>query len=242
MHVTLACMRPVLPSNDIRLYDVLVDEWWRSSLAFAGLRWIAAARAALMPPSARAGAVLVDLGCGGGLLAPHVARLGYRHIGVDRSRSALGVAARHGVVPVLADAGAVPLADSCADVVSAGEILEHVAGPSTVVSEACRLLRPGGTLVIDTVNATALARFLVVTVAERVTRLAPRGLHDPGLFVRPELVRGVGRQHGVALTVRGVRPAVGDLLRWLVNRRGDVRLVPTFSTAVLYQAWGVKEG
>jgi 2-polyprenyl-6-hydroxyphenyl methylase / 3-demethylubiquinone-9 3-methyltransferase len=242
MHVTLACMRPVLPSNDIRLYDVLADEWWRSSLAFAGLRWIAAARAALMPPAARAGAVLVDLGCGGGLLAPHVAPLGYRHIGVDLSRSALGVAARHGVVSVLADAAAVPLADGCADVVSAGEILEHVSGPSTVVSEACRLLRPGGTLVIDTVNATALARFLVVTLGERVTRLAPRGLHDPGLFVRPDLVRGVGRQHGVALTVRGVRPAVGDLLRWLVSRRGDVRFVPTSSTAVLYQAWGVKEG
>jgi 2-polyprenyl-6-hydroxyphenyl methylase/3-demethylubiquinone-9 3-methyltransferase len=226
-------MRPALPRNDIRLYDVLVDEWWRSSLAFAGLRWIAAART---------GAVLVDLGCGGGLLAPHVARLGYRHIGVDRSRSALGVAARHGVIAVQADAAAVPLADGCADVVSAGEILEHVTTPSTVLSEACRLLRPGGTLVVDTVNATALARFLVVTVAEQVTRLAPRGLHDPGLFVRPELVRTVGQQHGVALAVRGIRPAVGDLLRWLVNRRRDVRLVPTFTTRVLYQAWGVKEG
>jgi 2-polyprenyl-6-hydroxyphenyl methylase/3-demethylubiquinone-9 3-methyltransferase len=111
-----------------------------------------------------------------------------------------------------------------------------------VVSEACRLLRPGGTLVVDTVNATALARFLVVTLAERVTRLAPRGLHDPGLFVRPELVRTVGQRHGVALAVRGVRPAVGDLLRWLVDRRRDVRLVPTFTTGVLYQAWGVKEG
>jgi 2-polyprenyl-6-hydroxyphenyl methylase/3-demethylubiquinone-9 3-methyltransferase len=235
-------MRPALPRNDIRLYDVLVDEWWSSSLAFAGLRWIAAARAALMPPAARSGAVLVDLGCGGGLLAPHVARLGYRHIGVDRSGSALGVAARHGVVAVHADAAAVPLADGCADVVSAGEILEHVPTPSTVVSEACRLLRPGGTLVVDTVNATALARLIVVTLGERVTRLAPRGLHDPKLFVRPDLVRSVGRQNGVVLTVRGVRPAVGDLLRWLVNRHGDVRLVPTFTTGVLYQAWGVKEG
>src|SRR5262249_4566731 len=133
-------MRPALPRNDIRLYDVLVDEWWRSSLAFAGLRWIAAARAALMPPAGRSGAVLVDLGGGGGLLGRHVAGLGSRHIGVDRSGSALGVAARHGVVAVQADAAAVPLADGCADVVSAGEILEHVTTPSTVVSEACRLL------------------------------------------------------------------------------------------------------
>src|SRR5262249_14108943 len=229
-------MRPALPRNDLRLYDVLVDEWWRSSLAFAGLRWIAAARAALMPPAVRSGAVLVDLGCGGGLLAPHVARLGYRHVGVDRSRSALEVAARHGVIAVQADAAAVPLADGCADVVGAGGVCGRVPTPSTVVSEACRLLRPGGTLVVDTVNATALARFLVVTLGERVTRLAPRGLHDPRLFVRPELVCTVSQKHGVALAVRGVRPAVGDLLRWLVNRRRDVRLVPTFTKGVLYLA------
>jgi 2-polyprenyl-6-hydroxyphenyl methylase/3-demethylubiquinone-9 3-methyltransferase len=235
-------MRPALPSNDIRLYDVLVDEWWRSSLAFAGLRWIAAARAAHLPPATRTGAVLVDIGCGGGLLAPHVARLGYRHIGVDRSWSALGVARRHAVIGIQADAAAIPLADGCADVVSAGEILEHVSDPSTVVSEAGRLLRPGGTLVVDTVNATALARFLVVTMGERVTGLAPKGLHDPDLFVAPSVVRQACAQAGVPVTVRGVRPAVADLLRWLVRRRGDVRLVPTFSTAVLYQAWGVKEG
>jgi 2-polyprenyl-6-hydroxyphenyl methylase/3-demethylubiquinone-9 3-methyltransferase len=235
-------MRPALPANDIRQYDGLVDEWWRSSMAFAMLRWIAAARAALLPPAPRPGAVLVDLGCGGGLLAPHVARLGYRHIGVDRSLSALDVARRHGVLAIHGDVTEVPLADGCADAVSAGEILEHVTDPSTVVSQACRLLRPGGTLVMDTINATALARFVVVTMGERVTRLAPRGIHDPALFVPPPLVVDAAARHGVPVTVRGLRPAMGPLLGWFAHRRREVPMLPTFSSAVLYQAWGVKEG
>ena len=76
-------MAPVLPRNDLRQYEVLADEWWRPGGAFAMLHWLAAARAALIPPAPRAGAVLVDLGCGAGLLAPHVAPLGYRHVGWD---------------------------------------------------------------------------------------------------------------------------------------------------------------
>jgi 2-polyprenyl-6-hydroxyphenyl methylase / 3-demethylubiquinone-9 3-methyltransferase len=234
-------MRSALPRNDIRQYDSLVDEWWRPTGAFAVLRSIAAARATLIPPPARPGSVLVDLGCGGGLLAPYVAELGYRHIGIDRSDSALGQARPHGVVGLHADVAAVPLADACADVVSAGEILEHVLDPSTVVAEACRVLRPGGTLVVDTINATWLGRFITVTLAEGMPGLAPRGIHDPALFVRPDLVVNECARHGVIINVRGIRPAAGGLLRWLVTRRGEVRFVPTFSTAVLYQAWGVKE-
>jgi 2-polyprenyl-6-hydroxyphenyl methylase/3-demethylubiquinone-9 3-methyltransferase len=234
-------MRSALPRNDIRQYDALVDEWWRPSGPFAILRSIAAARAALIPAAARSGAVLVDLGCGGGLLAPYAAELGYHHIGVDRSSSALGQARAHGVVGVHADVAGVPLADGCADVVSAGEILEHVLDPSTVVAEACRLLRPGGTFVADTINATWLGRFITVTVSERVPGMAPKGIHDPALFVRPDLVVNECARHGVIIKVRGIRPAVSDLLRWLVTRRGEVRFVPAFSPAVLYQAWGVKE-
>jgi 2-polyprenyl-6-hydroxyphenyl methylase/3-demethylubiquinone-9 3-methyltransferase len=235
-------MRHALLRNDIRQYDLLADEWWRPSLAFAMLRGIAAARAELIPAAHRPGAVLVDFGCGGGLLAPHAAARGYLHIGLDLSISSLRRAEEHGVTVVCSDAAAVPLADACADVVSAGQILEHVADPSTVVAEACRVLRPGGTLVVDTLNATAVARTVVVTIGERVTRIAPRGIHDPALFVRPDLIVNECARHGVMIGVRGMRPAASGLVRWLFTRRGDVPFLPTFSTALLYQAWGVKEG
>jgi 2-polyprenyl-6-hydroxyphenyl methylase/3-demethylubiquinone-9 3-methyltransferase len=274
---------PVRPRNDPRQYDDLADEWWRPDGVFAMLHWLARARAEMVPVATRAGALLVDVGCGAGLLAPHVADRGYRHVGVDLTRSALAQAAGHGVTPVNGDATALPLADGCADVVAAGELLEHVPDWRAAVAEACRVLRPGGTLVLDTLNDTVISRLVAVTLAERV-RGVPRGIHDPRLFVDARALVVECARHGVVLRLRGIRPAVPGLLRWLVHqssaaRRGPVgasngggldsgggldgggglsggggavgpvaggrgapRIVPTRSTAVLYQGRGVKHG
>jgi 2-polyprenyl-6-hydroxyphenyl methylase/3-demethylubiquinone-9 3-methyltransferase len=204
------------------------------------LHWIAAARARLIPPAPRPGALLIDLACGAGLLAPHVAGLGYRHIGVDLSPTALPQAAEHGVTPIRGDVLALPLADGCADVVSAGEILEHVPDLPGAIAEACRVLRPGGRLVLDTIAATAIGRFVSVTVAEAIPGLAPKGIHDPALFVdRDQLVAECAR-HGVPLTLNGLRPSAPGLLAWGLRRTDRVRMVPTRSTAVLFQGTGVK--
>jgi 2-polyprenyl-6-hydroxyphenyl methylase / 3-demethylubiquinone-9 3-methyltransferase len=225
--------------NDLAQYDALAGEWWRPGGAFALLHGIAAARGRLVPPAPHPGAVLVDLGCGAGLLAPHVRARGYVHVGVDLVSSALAQAAGHGVRPVRADVTRVPLRDGCAAVVSAGELLEHVPDWRAVVAEAARLLRPGGLLVLDTLNATAVSRFLAVTVAERVDKRVA-GIHDPNLFVdQRELVSECAR-HGVELEVRGLRPELWGTARWLLTRRGDVAMVPTWSSAVLYQGRGVK--
>jgi 2-polyprenyl-6-hydroxyphenyl methylase/3-demethylubiquinone-9 3-methyltransferase len=249
----------LLPRNDPRQYDDLAEEWWRPDGAFAMLHWLAESRADLIPPARRPDALLVDLGCGAGLLAPHTAGKGYRHVGVDLVRSALAQAAAHGVTPLNGDAVAVPLADGCADVVSAGELLEHVPDWPAAVAEAGRILRPGGTLVLDTLNATLLSRLLAVRVAERLPGV-PRGIHDPRLFVDPRALIAECARHGVRLRVWGVRPAAWGLTRWLVRQaasglgrvngdspgdragRGAPRIVPTWSTAVLYQGVGVKEG
>lgn len=206
------------------------------------LHWLARARARLVPPAARPGDLLVDLGCGAGLLAPHLAGKGYRHVGVDVVVSALEQAAAHGVEVVRADATAVPLASGCAAVVSAGELLEHLVDPGTAVAEACRLLRPGGLLVLDTLNATWLARVVGVGIAERIPGVAPRGIHDPNLFVDHRVLTSECARHGVRLRVRGIRPAAGALARWLVTRRGEVGIRPAATPAVLYQGRGIKDG
>jgi 2-polyprenyl-6-hydroxyphenyl methylase/3-demethylubiquinone-9 3-methyltransferase len=229
------------PRNDVRQYDDLAGEWWRPGGAFTMLHGIAAARGRLVPPATRPGAVLVDVGCGAGLLAPHVAGKGYRHVGVDLAVSALEQAASHGVTVAHGDVLRLPLADGCADVVSAGELLEHVHDLCGAVAEVCRILRPGGLLVLDTLNDTALCRLFAVTLAERVPGGAPAGIHDPKLFVNPAVLTRECARHGVRLKVRGVRPAVGATLRWLAVRRGEIPIVPTWSTAVLYQAQGRKE-
>jgi 2-polyprenyl-6-hydroxyphenyl methylase/3-demethylubiquinone-9 3-methyltransferase len=233
--------RSPLARNDIRQYEELAGEWWREGGAFEGLRWIAKARATLIPPARGPDAVLVDLGCGGGLLALYVGALGYRHVGVDLVGAGLREARRVGVLPVRADVRAIPLADACCDVVSAGEILEHVDDPSTVVFEAIRILRPGGTLVLDTINRTVLARLVAIRLVEALGGPAMRGFHDPALLVsRRQLVSDCARA-GLELQVRGIRPRLGQVLRWIVTRRGAVTFVPTWSTAVLYQGWGTKQ-
>ncbi|HZN74538.1 MAG TPA: methyltransferase domain-containing protein [Micromonosporaceae bacterium] len=229
------------PRNDPRQYDDLAGEWWRPGGQFTMLHGIAAARARLVPPASRPRAVLVDVGCGAGLLAPHVAGKGYHHVGVDLVSSALEQAAAHGVTAVRGDVTALPLADGCADVVSAGEILEHVPDLPAAVAEVCRVLRPGGRLVVDTLNDNALSKFVAVTVGERIPGGAPRGIHDPALFVDPKVLTRECARHGVRLKVRGIRPAVGGSLRWLLTRRGEIPMVPTWSTAVLYQGLGDKD-
>lgn len=227
--------------NDPAQYDDLVTQWWQPRGQFAMLHWLAAARAALVPPAARPDALLVDLGCGGGLMAPHVAKLGYRHVGVDLTDSALSQAARHGVTAVRGDVRHVPLADGCADVVTAGEILEHVPDLPAAVGEACRLLRPGGLLVVDTLADTVLSRLIAVTLAERMPGGPPPGIHDPALFVnRKELVAQCAR-HGVALALRGIRPSMIGTARWLAGRADAVRMVPVATTSVLFQGIGRKE-
>ncbi|HEX9999781.1 MAG TPA: methyltransferase domain-containing protein, partial [Actinoplanes sp.] len=166
--------------NDPRQYDDLAGEWWRPGGDFELLHWLASARAGLLPPAAKPGAVLLDAGCGGGLLAPHLAGKGYRHIGVDLRISGLVHAAARGVEAVQGDVAALPFATASADVVAAGEILEHVPDLPGTVAELCRVLKPGGLLILDTVNDTAVSRFITVTVGEWLG-MAPKGLHDPAL-------------------------------------------------------------
>lgn len=225
----------------MRQYDDLAEQWWAPRGKFAMLHWIAAARARLVPPAARAGAVLVDLACGAGLFAEHAAARGYRHVGVDLSPTALPQARDHGVLAVRADVLRLPLHDEVADVVTAGEILEHVTDLPGAISEACRVLRPGGTLVLDTIANTRLARLLAVTIAENIPGGAPRGIHDPALFVDRDELRRECARHGVPIQLSGLRPSIVDNVLWVIRRRPSVRMLTTRPTAVLFQGHGVKE-
>jgi len=229
-----------LVRNDPAQYDLLVDEWWRPAGGFAALHWLAASRAEHIPPAASPDAVLVDLACGGGLMAPHVARLGYRHVGVDLGLPGLLLAREHGVLPVQGSVLGVPLADGCADVVVAGEILEHVEDDVAVLAECARLLRPGGTLVIDALADTWLSRFVMVTVLEHVSGGAPPGLHDPALFVDRQRLLAAADRLGLDLRLVGLWPSMREAVAWRLGRRETVRMRPLRSTAVVFAGYGRK--
>ncbi|MCW2678557.1 MAG: Methyltransferase type 11 [Modestobacter sp.] len=171
-----------LVRNDPAQYDELAGSWWEPTGGFAMLHWLAASRAEHVPPAPRPDAVLVDLACGGGLMAPHVQRLGYRHVGVDIGVAGLRTAREPGVSAVRGSVLEVPLADGCADVVVCGEVLEHVEDDVAVLAECARLLVPGGVLVIDAIADSRLAGPVAVGIAG----LGRGGRHDPARALHPQ--------------------------------------------------------
>ena len=175
-------------------------------------------------------------------MGPYVARLGYRHVGVDIGLPGLLLAREHGVRSVAGSALQVPLAHGCADVVLACEILEHVDDDVAVLAECARLLRPGGLLLLDTLADTRLSVLINVHLFERLPGGPPRGLHDPALFVDRDRLVAEAARHGVRLTLTGMRPPLVGTLRWLARRDPDPRMRRTRPTSVLFQGHGTKEG
>ena len=102
------------------------------------------------------------------------------------------------------------------------------------------MLRPGGTLVLDTIAATWFGRFSSITVGERIPAGPPKNLHDHTLYVDRDQLLAVAASCGVPLQLSGLRPSAVDYVQWLVGRRTSVRMVPTGSTAGLFQGVGIK--
>jgi 2-polyprenyl-6-hydroxyphenyl methylase / 3-demethylubiquinone-9 3-methyltransferase len=230
--------------NDPAQYDDLTEEWWPPYGKFAALHWLAAVRAAAIPPPPVAGTPLLDVACGAGLLAPHLTGplAGWHHVGLDLSLLSLNQARDHGVTPLAADALQLPFADGMLHCVVAGEVLEHLPDLDGACAELARVLAPGGVLVMDTLASTWFARIALIRIAEHLPGGPPLGIHRPDLLVDPARLRRLLASHGVALTdVHGLRPSVTDYIGWLMHRTPIVRMLPIRSTAGVYQAIGVKE-
>lgn len=151
---------------------------------------------------------VLDLGCGGGLLCEAMARYGARVSGADTDASLISTATDHARSSGLAidyhHADSAQLLshghDHGFDVVVCLEMLEHVADPGSVIADCARLLRPGGDLVLSTINRTAAAYAFAIIGAEYVAGLLPRGTHDYEQFIRPAELAGACRAHDLSVT------------------------------------------
>ncbi len=240
----VATRKQLRPANDPAQYDDLTREWWPPHGRFAALHWLAAARAELVPDPPYLGAPLLDVGCGAGLLAPHLTgrRAGWRHAGLDLSLLSLRQARAHGVGPVAGDVVRLPFADASLACVVAGEILEHVPDLDGACAELSRVLAPGGMLVLDTLADTLFARIGLIRIAEHLPGGPPPGIHSPDLLVDPGRLRRLLGTHGVRLNrLTGLRPSATGYARWLLRSSSTVRMLPTRFTGGVYQALAVKE-
>ena len=158
------------------------------------------------------GLALADIGCGGGLIAEPMARLGFQVTAVDADAVAIGVGKAHSQAGSLKIDYRVATAESLArgrprfDVVLALEIVEHLADPSLFFAACGRLLNPGGALIGATINRTPQSYALAIVGAEYVMRWLPRGTHDWNRFLRPsEFVMGLRRAGLITTRLKGLR-------------------------------------
>lgn len=227
-----------------RLFDR--DGWWNPACReFASLRSVTEYRLALLRawlpdwwPTNGGGRVLVDLGCGGGLLAVPFAATGARVVGVDLAPQALAAARRQGGTALdlaVGDLGALPLADERADLVLLADVLEHVAEPAAVVMAAARLLRRGGHLFVNTIARTRRSRLLAITLGEGLGYV-PRGTHQWRMFVQPDELERMAVEAGLQRIARtGEAPRL-----WRTLRTGAIHLRASRSLAVGYAALYVR--
>jgi 2-polyprenyl-6-hydroxyphenyl methylase/3-demethylubiquinone-9 3-methyltransferase len=173
------------------------------------------------------GMVVLDAGCGGGLVAARLAEAGASVVGLDASLPSLAVADRavpKRFAPVAGALERLPLADASVDAVVAADVLEHVGDLPAVVAELARVLAPGGPLLFDTVNRTAWAWFVAIFGAERTVGLVPEGTHDWRLFIRPAELDRLMLAAGLApVRVAGLVPRITPALvaRGLATRQVD---------------------
>src|SRR6266436_8496649 len=152
------------------------------------------------------GLTLVDIGCGGGLIAEPMARLGFSVTGIDAAAEAIAAARCHAretglaIDYRLATAESLAEAGTCFDAVLALEVIEHVADPAAFFASISALVRPGGAFVGATLNRTPRSFALAIVGAELIFRWIPPGTHDWRKFLRPsEFVLGL-RRNGLSTT------------------------------------------
>ena len=205
-------------TGELERFAALAERWWDETGPLAPLHKLNPIRVAYVrdricartgrdPLAERplAGLSMADVGCGGGLLCEPLARLGASVTGIDLAPASIEVAARHARAAGLAIDYRVAAAEQLLaearrfDLVCAMEVVEHVADQETFLYECAALVRPGGGLVLATLNRTFRAFALGIVAAEYVLGWLPRGTHSWQRFVRPSEAARALRRAGLRM-------------------------------------------
>ena len=186
-------------------FSKLAHRWWDPAGEFRPLHEINPLRLDWIAQHASLeGAAVLDVGCGGGILAEAMARRGAKVTGIDLSEKALTVAQLHLLESKLdVEYQSVSAEDYAAahagkfDVVTCMELLEHVPEPGAMVAACARLVRPGGQVFFSTINRNPKSYLFAVVGAEYVLGLLPKGTHDYMRFIKPSELSRWSREAGL---------------------------------------------
>jgi len=193
--------------QEVAKFSDLAHRWWDPSSEFKPLHEINPLRLGwidhLAPVSARK---VLDVGCGGGILAEAMAQRGGKVKGIDLSERALKVAALHQLESKVAvDYEKIPAEELAArepgqyDIVTCMELLEHVPDPVSTVAACAALAAPGGHLFFSTINRNPKSYLFAIIGAEYILRMLPRGTHDYARFIKPSELAQFCRAAGLEI-------------------------------------------
>lgn len=185
---------------EIARFDSFAEAWWDTNgaykrvLDFNAMRWAVIEKWVLNHFNRErdlSGLSVLDIGCGGGLLCEPFARLGAAVTGIDASEMSVEVAKRHALKSGLdinyqhCLSGVLVEQQQQFDIVINTEVIEHVPDQTGLAQECCELLKPGGALVMGTLNRTIKSFVFAIVGAEYVLKLLPKGTHEWRYFVKP---------------------------------------------------------
>jgi 2-polyprenyl-6-hydroxyphenyl methylase/3-demethylubiquinone-9 3-methyltransferase len=203
MHTTARNADPA----ELAKFAALAQSWWdpkgpsKPLHDLNPLRLQYVERAVTLPGSA-----VLDVGCGGGILSEAMARAGARVLGIDLSQPVLDVAELHALEAKVSVEYRAVAAEELAqerpaafDLVTCMELLEHVPDPADAVKALAALVKPGGNIIVSTLNRNPMAFAVAIVGAEYVARVLPRGTHEYLKFIRPSELARWGRRAGLDL-------------------------------------------
>jgi len=199
--------RQNVDAAEVAKFDALASRWWDPDGEFRPLHEINPLRLDWIRQYADLnGRSVVDIGCGGGILAESMAAAGANVTGIDMAESPLAVARLHqvesGIDVDYRQSTAEELAASNAgqyDIVTCLEMLEHVPSPAQIIASVHTLLRPGGQAFFSTINRNPKSFVFAIVGAEYVLKLLPAGTHEYRKFIRPSELDSWARDAGLEL-------------------------------------------
>ena len=223
--------------SELEKFSALASKWWDPNSEFRPLHQINPLRLDWIDGICPlAGQKVIDVGCGGGILAESMARKGATVKGIDLAEKSIGVAKLHclesGVAvdyEVIATEAIADREPAQYDLVTCMEMLEHVPDPSAVVAACAKLAKPGATLVFSTLNRNPKSFLFAIVGAEYILKLLPKGTHEYAKFIKPSELASYARAAGLEL-----RQLIGMTYNpitkvYALNRDTDVNYIMAFT-------------